>query len=157
MIFNLVLIYFQDLLFHISWQQWRWKTAIINHEKTTFILEMIIGSYDSWRNDVIVTWSLATLLSRIKWPRNFSHRKHQGWWKLNPKENVRYDGSTRSKWNSYMVHINSIQKLFKCLNPLMMVPYARNINRDHPVTLKQKITNCLIYSFKEMSYMICHK
>jgi hypothetical protein len=37
---------------------------------------------------------------------------------------------------SYMMNINDIQKFFKCLNPLMMIPYTWSINRNHPVTLK---------------------
>ena len=36
---------------------------------------------------------------------------------------------------SYMVYINSIQELFKCLNPLSIIPYTRYVNRYDTVTL----------------------
>jgi len=36
---------------------------------------------------------------------------------------------------SYMMYINSIQELFKCLNPLSIIPYTRYVNRYDPVTL----------------------
>lgn len=38
---------------------------------------------------------------------------------------------------SYMVNVNSIQELLKCLNPLMIVPYPWNINRNHSITLRE--------------------
>lgn len=36
-----------------------------------------------------------------------------------------------------MVDIYSIQELFKCLNPLSMIPYTRYINRYDTVTLQK--------------------
>ena len=37
-----------------------------------------------------------------------------------------------------MMNVYSIQKLFKCLNPLLMFPYTWNIDRNHSVTLYVK-------------------
>jgi len=35
-----------------------------------------------------------------------------------------------------MMNVDSIQELFKCLNPFMMIPNKWNINKNHPITLK---------------------
>lgn len=48
------------------------------------------------------------------------------------------------------MNINDIQEFFKCLNPLLMIPYTRNINRNHPITLKNCKRHIMLNSFNRM-------
>lgn len=46
------------------------------------------------------------------------------------------------------MNVYSIQELLKCLNPLLIIPHAWNINRNYPVTLQVKKDMILQYFTK---------
>lgn len=69
--------------------------------------------------------------------RHFMH--HVIFIAANKKNDTKRERCSRSiccELNSHMMNINGIKEFFKRLNPLMMIPYTWNINRNHPVTLK---------------------